>query len=239
MAINQIILNPSAIARALGAMAFLLVLASTGGQLTKYLTGHDHVLLVRLFYVDAERNIPTFFSVLLLLFAAQLLTVITVLKNKHRDPDRSRWAILSFGFLFMAADEGFSLHEKLIVPVRGLLGDGTFGIFYYAWVIPGIAVVLVLALSFLKFLLHLPPKTRSTFLVAATLFIGGALGIELIGGRYVELHNENNLTYSMIVTVEESLEMTGVIVFIYALLKYIADNYKEVRLRFDDFDENS
>ena len=45
----------------------------------------------------------------------------------------------------------------------------------------------------------------------------------------MELHGRDNLTYSMMVTVEESLEMGGVILFIWALLVYIADNYKEVR----------
>jgi hypothetical protein len=224
----------------LGAVAFLLVLASIGGQLTKYLLGHDHVYgLVRLFYVDAEQNIPTLFSVLLLFCAALLLTVITVLKKKEKDPDVSRWANLAFGFLFMAVDEASSIHEKLVTPVRGLLGDGPIGIFYFAWVIPGIAVVFVLTLFFLRFLLRLPAKSRVTFMVAATLFIGGALGLEFVGGRYAELHGHGNLTYSMIATVEESLEMAGVIVFIYALLKYIADNYNEVRFRIDTFERNS
>ena len=68
--------------------------------------------------------------------------------------------------------------------------------------------------------------------MAATLFIGGAIGVELVGGRHVELHGRQNWTYSMIVTVEESLEMAGLIVFIWALLDYCADNYKEVRFRF-------
>lgn len=240
MAINHIRLNPSAVACALGAVAFPLILASIGGQLTKFLLGHDHVYgLVPLSYVDAEQNIPTLFSVLLLFCAALLLTVITALKKKEKDPDVSRWAILAFGFMFMAVDEAWSIHEKLITPVRGLLGDGPLGIFYFAWVVPGIAVVFVLTLSFLRFLLRLPAKTRFSFLVAATLFLGGTLGLELVGGRYAELHGLENLTYSMIATVEESLEMAGVIVFIYALLKYIADNYNEVRFRFDNFEESS
>jgi hypothetical protein len=144
-----------------------------------------------------------------------------------------------FRIFVHGVDEAWSIHERLITPVRGLLGDGPLGILYFAWVIPGIAVVFVLTLSFLGFLLRLPAKTRFSFLVAATLFIGGALGIELVGGRYAELHGVENLTYSMIATVEESLEMAGVIVFIYALLKYIADNYNEVRFRFDNFEENS
>ena len=37
----------------------------------------------------------------------------------------------------------------------------------------------------------------------------------------------------MIAMVEESLEMTGVIVFIWALLKYISEEFREVRIGFD------
>jgi hypothetical protein len=64
------------------------------------------------------------------------------------------------------------------------------------------------------------------------LFRGG-IGCELIGGWFAELHGTANLTYATITTVEESLEMAGVIIFIWALLVYIADNYKEVRFRFE------
>lgn len=203
--------------------------------MSAYLTGHTHVHgLVPLFYVDAERNIPTGFSTLLLLLAALLLAVITVLKRKQTGFPVSYWAVLSFGFLFMAADEAWSFHEGLMEPMRQLLGDGKLGVLYFAWVIPGIALVLVLALFFLRFLLRLPAKTRLNFLLAATLYIGGTIGVELIGGRFAELHGIRNLTYSMIVTVEESLEMAGVIIFIWALLVYIADNCKEVRFQFGE-----
>jgi hypothetical protein len=233
-AIDHITLNPSAIARVLGTVALLLVFANIGGQLAKFWLGHDYVKgLVPLFYVDTEQNIPTFFSVLLLLFAALLLAAIAVLNRKQRTPHVSKWAILSFGFLYMAYDEALHVHERLISPVRTLVGDGNLGVFYFAWVIPGIALVFILALLFLRFLLHLPATARLRFLMAATLYIGGAIGVELVGGRYAELHGMQNWTYSMIVTVEESLEMAGLIVFIWALLKYCADNYKEVRFRFD------
>jgi hypothetical protein len=230
MAINQISLTPSSIARGLGTVAFLLILASIGGQLMTYLAGHGRIYgLVWLFNLDREGNIPIAFSTLLLLFAALLLAVIAVLKRQQIGSRVLHWAILSFGFLFMAADEAFYFHERLITPVKKLLGDHNLGVFYFAWVIPGIALVFVLALLFLRFLLRLPAKTRLTFLMAATVYIGGAIGCELIGGRFAELHGQANLTYAMITTVEESLEMAGVIIFIWALLVYIADNYKEVR----------
>ena len=231
---NQISLNPSAIARVLGAVAFLLVLASIGGQATRFLLGHDYVKgLVPLFDVDRERNIPTFFAVLLAFFATLLLAVIAVLDGKRRTPHASKWAILSFGFLYITYDEAFEVHEKLVSPVRTLLGDGNLGVFSFAWVIPGIALVIVLAMFFLKFWLHLPTTARLTFLVAATLYLGGSIGFELIGGGYAELHGQDNLTYKMITTIEESLEMAGVITFIWALLAYLADIHDEVRFRFD------
>ena len=62
------------------------------------------------------------------------------------------------------------------------------GIFNFAWVIPGNALVLVLALFFLQFWLRLPTKTRLTFFVAGVTYIGGCIGFELIGGNYAELH---------------------------------------------------
>jgi len=235
METGQISPNPSAVARVLGAVAFLLIIASVGGQLSKFQLGHDYVMgLVPMFDLNDEQNIPTFFTVLLMLIATLLLVVIAILSGKQKMPDVSKWIILSFGFLFMAYDEAFQIHERLNVPVRKLLGYVNLGVFHYAWVTIGIALVFFLALFFLRFLLRLPSATRFTFILAATLYIGGSIGIELIGSRYDELHGQENLTYNLISTVEESLEIAGLIVFIYALLKYIADNYNEVRFRFND-----
>lgn len=234
---NQVSLNPSAVARTLGAGALLLVVASLAGQFSRFELGHDRLMgMVPLFFVDAEQNVPTYFSVLLMLFASLILALIAVLHRQERIPDAAKWAILSFGFVFMAFDEAFQVHEALetlVVPVKSFLGNRGSGALLLAWVIPAIALVFAFALPFLRFLLHLPPTTRRGFLVAATIYIGGAVVVDLVGVRYVELHGSKNWTYSMIATVEESLEMAGLIVFLWALLRYCADNYKEVRLRFE------
>lgn len=209
----------------LGMVTFFLILLSMAGQFSKYMVGHDTLTgLAPLFYVDQEHNIPTYFSVLLLLFAALLLAVITIINNKQRNPHKTKWGILSIGFLFMAIDEAFQYHERLNIPVGNLFGDGNFGVFYFPWTIPGMALVFVLGLYFLRFLWELPARTRFIFVLAATLYIGGAIGVELIGSRHAELYGFENWAYSMIVTVEEGLEMAGLIVFIGALLNYCADN---------------
>lgn len=226
MKASQITLDPTAITRSLGIVTLLLVVAGVAGQLSKYLLGHDNVMgLVPLFYVDNEENIPNFFSMSLLLFAALLLAVIARLNRQRRTPWVWNWSILSFGFCLMAYDEAFQLHETLTRPVEALLGNGHLGMFHFAWVVPGIALVVVLGLSYLKFLWHLPADSRIAFLVAAAIYLGGAIGFEMIGGSYADTHGIQNMTYSMLATIEETLEMVGAIVFIRALLIYIANTH--------------
>ena len=70
--------------------------------------------------------------------------------------------------------------------------------------------------------------------MASSIYIGGSIGFELIGGYYAELHGLKNLAYNMLTSTEESLEMAGIILFIWGLLTYIADSYKDVQFCFDE-----
>lgn len=227
----QLLLNRRTIVKLLWAIASVIILASIASQVIRFGVESGYLKkLVFLFYVDNEANIPTFFSALLLLVAAQLLFVIGAVNAQESNPYTSKWLILSLGFLFMALDEACRLHERSIDPLRSWLGGGKLGIFHYAWVIPGIAIVIVAAIFFISFLQHLPKSVRRRFLMAAILYLTGALGCEAIGGAYAELHGVSNPIYSVIVTVEESLEMAGVITLIEALLVYLSN--KEVLVSF-------
>ena len=107
-------------------------------------------------------------------------------------------------------------------------GARSYGVLYDAWVIAGMAIVVVLGLYFRKFLRDLPTAARRAFLIAAALYLGGALGVELVAGRHVEQHGRDNWIYVVLVAIEETLEMLGVVVFIRALLKYCADTCRRV-----------
>lgn len=240
--VSQISLNPASIAGALGALAFVLVFASVATQLAEYSTGYSSVFLhklVKVFNLDLEQNLPSFFSMLLLFLTALLLAFITFLKRKQAAPYLFEWAILSTGFLFMTFDEATQIHEKLIEPMRAVLGGKNLGIFYYAWVVPAIVLVSFLSIFFLKFLWNLPAKARLTFIIAGIIYIGGAVGMELVGGSYAEIHGRDNLIYIVLTTIEESLEMLGVIIFIWALLEYIADTYREIEVKFGSHSEDA
>jgi len=228
-------LRPSRITFILASVASSLVLLSLASQFLRYGLGHDYVygllpITEQLFHIDLEQNISTLFSVTLLLCSGSLLVLIALLKRQRQDSDVSKWMILAGGFFYLATDEGWSLHERLIEPVRGLLGHGDLGIFYFAWIIPAMAGVALLGLLFLGFISRLPSSTRWSFMIAGSLYLGGAIGIEMLGGRHAELHSFENLTYQLFAHLEESLEMAGVILFIHALLRYLAEQYPEIRL---------
>lgn len=228
LSIHQLAARRSAVTRTLAAVTALLVMIHIGWHLFTHWTGHDYVFgLIKLFHLDEERNVPAVFSTLLLLSAAALLAYIRRHEKLQGSRDVAKWTVLAIGFLYIAIDEFGHLHEQLIRPGRELLGDRSYGLFYYAWVIPATAIVLVLAAYFLGFLLRLPAKTRLGFIIGGALFVGGALGFEMLEGRHDELYGERNLTYRAYVTIEETLEMAGVIVFIHALLHYI-DQYLAV-----------
>jgi hypothetical protein len=68
------------------------------------------------------------------------------------------------------------------------------------------------------------------FLVSGATFISGAIGFELFGGRHLELHGNNNATYALFQTCEETLEMLGIALFIYTLLTYIVDQFGTLQI---------
>jgi hypothetical protein len=231
---RPITVKPKQVVICLGVITALLVLADIAGQLTRFLTRHDTVYgLIAKFDLDNENNIPTYFSSVILLLSAFLLGVIAVFKKQQSHLYARHWAFLAIIFLCLSLDETASLHEMLTRPVRELFGSQ--GLFYHSWVFAAVPLVLILGLSFLRFLLHLPSQTRLLFSVAAVLYIGGAVGTEIVGWDYDAIYGENNLTYNLIAAIEETLEMTGIVLFNYALLRYLSKEVGELVLRIGDY----
>ena len=75
----------------------------------------------------------------------------------------------------------------------------------------------LVVVAFLRFWLRLESRIRALFFASAVLYVGGALGFELIEIYYIP-HYGVDLGFYMLSTAEESLEMLGVLLFIYALM---------------------
>lgn len=175
--------------------------------------------LIPLFDLDHERNLPTCFSTFLAVFCSILLALIAKCREQTSQP-WLLWAMLALAFFFVGVDDIVEIHEHLSTPIRQILR--TDGLFYYAWIIPYGAAAFILAVSYYRFVLEMPPRIRNLMITSAIVFMSGALGLEALGGWYYETAEiENTLSYGIITMIEESLEMFGLIIFIYSLLIYI------------------
>ena len=154
-----------------------------------------------------------------LLICAALLFVIAQARRVRGRPDWRPWLGLAVLFVLLSLDEMASLHEMASGTLRRLFH--LEGAFYFAWVLPAGVGLILLGLLYVRFLWRLPSRTRSLFLAAALLYVGGALGMELVGGALVTQYGFHDIRYFWAATVEEFCEMMGVVVFIFALLDYL------------------
>lgn len=196
-----------------------LIVSGFAGQVSRVLTGHDHVLgLVPFLNPDREFNLPSLVSVVLLAACSGLLFVAA--QQDHGDGGRRSpyWWVLGIGFLAMAIDEWMSVHE-LLVPV--LRRPDLPGVFHFAWVMAALPLVLALGAVFAGFWLRLPRGTRFGVALAAAMYLGGAIGIEMAGGAYAAGHGQATLWYAALVAIEEWAEMVGVAILLTTLLGHI------------------
>ena len=231
----EISFEPKTVFKIFCLIIFCLVSINTLAQVSKYTLAGGTLSrvpekLTALFALNVEANIPTMYSSFALLLCCLLLAIIA--KSKYREGNRYRfhWKYLSLIFLYLAIDEGVQIHELSVGTIRRLFN--TSGFFAYAWVIPAIILFSLFALIYLKFVFSLPQNIRFLFILAAVFFVGGALGMEMIGANFAQSQSQNNLTYAMITTVEEALEMFGIAIFIYALLKYIQNYVDPLKISF-------
>jgi len=156
-----------------------------------------------------------------LLYTAGLLN-LTIGAIHFRIEPRWRWHWILIGaiFVILSFDEGFRIHERAIEPMREMFG--ATGIFFFAWVIPGLVFVLILGLVYWRFVFTLPAPVKILVIGAGATYIAGTIGGDMVGGYYFSQNGQvYNLTYAMITTVEETLEMIGLTIYLYALLRYI------------------
>lgn len=189
------------------------------------------------FDLDFENNVPAWFTSTVLLIAAALLGLIAVGKRREGCRFRAHWAWLAVIFLVLSIDEAVYMHEILRGPLHNRWKLD--GLLFFAWIIPGSIAVLIFGLAYWKFLLHLGLRTRVLFVAAFSCYVGGALGLEAVGGALVQVHGYESLRYSAVMFCEEILEMVGVAIFIYALADTLRSTPGMTRIAFASASDRS
>ena len=225
-------LTPSYVAMMLFLIIAILTVLSVAEQAVIHLMGRaDLEEYLIAFDLDAEGNIPTWYSSFQLLAAAGLLFVIGMITRRRAEPFAGHWRALGWILTALSIDEIAQLHEHL-----GHLHESwhTHGILYFAWVVPGLAAVAVVGVLFLRFAYHLPSATRNRLVFAAIVYFVGALGVEALSGWRAETMGYNNMTHSLIATVEEVMELSGIAMVIVALLRHMQAHGMALTLSADE-----
>ena len=71
------------------------------------------------------------------------------------------------------------------------------------------------------FLRSLEPRTRRSCFLAAAMYLGGALGMEALGGLWLSTGHTQRGVYMALATGEETLEMLGAGYFLIVMLRHL------------------
>lgn len=157
-------------------------------------------LILQLFDLDEENNLPTWFSSFLLLNNAFFLALMA---RSSRDRDKLQWWMMSVGFFVLSIDEVAGLHESFNSSIE------------MNWAIPGAILVAVVGVAFIPFLLRLRRGLAGIFILSGVVFVSGAIIVELLS----EDMDSDSLGYMLAVALEEGLEMLGAWLFLSTLIK--------------------
>jgi hypothetical protein len=178
--------------------------------------------IVRFFYLGGEANIPTWYKSSTLLICSALLFMIAAARKRAQATFVRYWRDLGIIFLFLSIDEVATLHEGLGYQLSHLLESK--GILYYAWVIAGSAFVISVLIAYSRFLRSLPAAASLLFLISGGVYVGGVIGMKMVEGWYVTVHGQQTLMFMSLVTLQQLMEMVGIVIFIYSLLSYMRFN---------------
>jgi hypothetical protein len=223
MPVNSFEITPKRLALVLVGVGLFLLAAHCGVMVAKH--GYDHPYvggLGPMFNMGNEMNVPTLASTLVLVTCGAMLAY-TAAVAVGTPWDRRSWALLAFIFIFLGFDENISIHEGLISPVNNMINADWVPAF--AWVLPYGLAVIVLGVVMLPWFLKLDRPTQIRFVIAGVVYVGGALGVEILESVNFTSSDETlaavkaSLSNDILVTTQESMEFGGAAFFLWALVK--------------------
>ena len=225
----------------LAQLAAIVVLAILHAAITWAPKGTYHRLIVSLVDVDSETNLPTWFSSIQWMLLTLTLAAIAVLAHAMR---RSRlvialWTLCAAAALYFSADEVAMFHERFGTILEEALQDAPAGsplralfdlnLTSYYWVMAYLPFVVPALIGGAIFFWKELGGNRRAALLGMFVFIYGAVGLDWVEGRYgTDAHTEIVLQIASrrigfdILLLEESLEMLGVSLALYALLLHLS-----------------
>ena len=156
-----------------------------------------------------EKSVGTWVTSVLHLTCALLAAGGAVLARRTGSRWSRNWWLLAVVFAAMSLDEVAALHDRLVNPLQSALG--TSGPLLYAWVVPGALVGIAFLAVQAGFLRHLGRETGLRLVLAGAVFAVAAVGLEMVEGVVDSAGGRDSAGYSLLVLVEETLEVAAVL----------------------------
>lgn len=172
--------------------------------------------VMKLFDVNGEANVPTWFTSSLLLAGALATVLLAVLVRRSGGRDGRRWFALAGLLALLSLDEAAALHERLGGPGATLLAGTGGDRLHFAWVVPGAVLAVVVGAFFLGFLARLPRRVRAHLLGAGVTFLTGSIVLETASGAVLDAQGDR-AGYLLVTAAEEGLEMAAAVWFLYGV----------------------
>lgn len=173
----------------------------------------------RYWLLALERNPSTWFSAALLAACG-----IAAWAAGRGRADAATWNVVAAILGVMSLDEVATFHERL-GAVPAIPGIGSRG-----WAGAGLLLAGVVGFRLRRWVLALDGALCVSFFAGGAVFLAGAVGFEVISGNH-QATNGSDTTYWTLATIEENLELLGVLVVLRGLLDHLARRGTAVTLR--------
>ncbi|PWD50238.1 hypothetical protein C8046_05730 [Serinibacter arcticus] len=215
---------------AIGVVIVVIALVTlTAHQRTEGRLSQDLHTVFWYFDVGREHNVATWYATGLWLLVAAVAVAIAL----SRPPRRRSWWVVATVATVASVDEALELHERLDGPAQRVAALLPFDL-WFTWVLIGLPIALVVGAVLLRTILALPIASRIGILVAGTLFVLGAVGVETLNGRTLaRADGVVTNTYLYATMVEEVVEMTAVSLALASLLALAQHSRATGTLRLD------
>jgi len=169
------------------------------------------------FDVFSEGNLPTWWSVALLVLAAVSHGLVGALAVAARIRGAWAWFVSAVVLGGLSLDDHTSLHERLERIGKDWV---TFERFPRYWLVPGIIAGLVIAVALGLLAWRLSGLTRWCMIGGLALLLGSAMGMEFVQGLLVAA-GESGPVYVLVLHAEELGENLGVLLMITAAVRSV------------------
>ena len=222
-------LSPRKVTRFLLLIIGLLLLGHIFERVLTYWLKIDYDIHItpEYFHFDKESNFPSLYSALALGFSSCLLAILAIFEKVTETKYAKDWKLLSLIFLYLAIDEACHIHEQFNSLQKVINAEG---ILRFPWIIPASLLLIVFLIKFRKFIFSLPAKTKILFILAGTVYVLGAIGVELVGAYFADSFGLESINYLIVSTVEELMEMLGIVIFINGILIHIQSKFSKLHL---------